>query len=84
MRDAMCKECKYHSYLSGRLGERMGVACLYATYSRKGTALKVRNGDPYDLVDTRGEKGEPCKLFEAGRYERPPRFMGHREKEERE
>lgn len=84
MRDKRCKSCRYHSDISGHEGDNSEVACMYAAYSGKGCAQKVLGDDSHVLTDTRGERGTPCKLYEEGRYHRPPRFMGHREKEERE
>lgn len=82
MRDKRCNKCKYHTTLSGHTGDDSTVACMYAAYSGKGTALKVVGDDNHKLKDTRGKRGTPCKLFEEGRYERPPRFMGRSEEKE--
>ncbi len=74
MRDIRCLDCKYHSSISGREGENSAIACLYAAYSRKGSALKRIDG--VGIVDSRGKVGEPCMLFEQGAYERPRHLMG--------
>lgn len=74
MRDKkMCWECKYHSYF-GNLGknkklfsdltksEREKIMCFYS-FCENCSCLHKENGE---IVDSRGPKDEPCRLFCKG------------------
>ena len=74
MRDKKkCWECKYHSYF-GTLGktkktfsslspaEREKIMCFYSVHENC-SCLHKENGE---IVDSRGPKDEPCRLFAKG------------------
>lgn len=62
-----CKMCIYHGNTSGLNANQ--IICTYATITGH-TCLK--RTDKVEVVDSRGDDREHCKLFESGKSRRSP------------